>query len=372
MPTWGEVLRQVQQSAALRGPLGPDLDGIRHGYTRALADLTGRAVIVYASGWLTKGGVAGTALSVEADDVHALMECCHGVHEDELDLVLHSPGGSPEAAEQMVNYLRTQFRYIRAFVPLQAKSAATMIALGCDEIVLGLHSELGPIDPQILVPVPEGQRFGAAHAILRDFERAKTEVGADVKKVAAWTPILRSYAGGLLEHCTQVIALSQDVVAGWLEQYMLSHEDAGVPVEQRADRARKIAEHFGSEAAYDRHRTHGRPIRIEALERIDGLRVRRLENDGQLQDAVLSIYHALDITFGGPAIKIVENHLGHRKVRAIQSIMIQASPPPQAPGGPPLPGPHGPQVPPISPGPPPGPQRPSPEPGPDPASPSGG
>lgn len=323
MATWGEVLTEIQESAALRGPLGPDLDGIRTNYTRALHERTGRAVIVYASSWLSKAG-AGPALSVEADDVHALMECCHGVSEDELDLVIHSPGGSPEAAEQFVNYLRTQFTYIRAFVPLQAKSAATMIALGCDEIVLGEHSELGPIDPQVLVPVPEGQRFGAAHAILRDFNRAKVEIGQNVNDVAAWTPILRSYAGGMLDFCTQVIALSQDVVTGWLEMHMLGHEDAGIPLPERAERAAEIAKQFGSEESYDLFRTHGRPIRVEALEQINGLRVRRLEGDPELQDAVLSIYHALDITFGGPALKIVENHLGRRKVRAMQQVMLQA------------------------------------------------
>lgn len=333
MATWGEVLREVQESAALRGPLGPDLDGIRKGYADALHNLTGRAVIVYASGWLTKSGLGDTALSVEADDVHALMECCHGVQEQELDLIIHSPGGSPEAAEQMVEYLRTQFDYIRAFVPLQAKSAATMIALGCDEIVMGLHSELGPIDPQILVPVPEGQRFGAAHAILRDFDRAKREIGANVNDVAAWTPILRGYAGGLLDFCTQVIELSQDVVAGWLERHMLAHGDAGIPADQRQQRARDIAEQFGSEDSYARHRTHGRPIRVETLEQIGGLRVRRLEADDVLQDAVLSVYHALDITFGGPALKIVENHLGRRKVRAMQQIVVQAGPPPGPPPG---------------------------------------
>lgn len=332
MATWGEVLVRVQESAEQRGPLGPDLDGIREAYTRTLAEQSGRAVIVYASSWLTKGGVGAPSFNVESDDVHALMECCHGVTEDELDLVLHSPGGSPEAAEQIVNYLRTQFSYIRAFVPLQAKSAATMIALGCDEIVLGLHSELGPIDPQILVPVPEGQRFGAAHAILRDFNRAKAEIGANVNDIAAWTPILRSYAGGMLDFCTQVIELSQDVVTGWLAEYMLSHEDAGVPLADRPGRARQIAEQFGSEDSYARHRTHGRPIRVETLEQIDGLRIRRLESDAELQDAVLSIYHALDITFGGPAIKIVENHLGNRKVRAMQQVTIQG---PQLPQGPP-------------------------------------
>jgi|SRR5215217_331307 len=78
------------------------------------------------------------------------------------------------------------------------------------------------------------------------------------------------------------------------------------------------------------YRTHGRPIRVEELEGIEGLKIRRLEADDRLQDAVLSIYHALDITFGGPAIKIVENHRGRRKVRVAQQIVLQAPVPDQA------------------------------------------
>jgi hypothetical protein len=109
------------------------------------------------------------------------MESCHAVQGRALDLVVHSPGGSATAAEQIVNYLRTQFDSIRVIVPLQAKSAATMIALGADEIVMGRFSELGPIDPQIFVPIPGGQgRFAPAHAILRDFKRAKDEITQDV------------------------------------------------------------------------------------------------------------------------------------------------------------------------------------------------
>lgn len=327
MATWGEVLQAVQESAQQRGQLGPDLDGIRLQYIQNLHRITRRAVIVYASGWLLKSGFNDPAMTVEADDVHALMECSHGVTERELDLIIHSPGGSAEAAEQVVNYLRTQFDYIRCFVPLQAKSAATMVALGCDEVVLGQHSELGPIDPQILVPVPEGQRFAPAHAIIRDFDRAKREIGADTAVLPAWTPILRGYTGGLLEFCTQQIRLSQEIVAGWLERYMLAHPD--VEVNNRAETASHISSYFGSEASYDRFRTHGRPIRVEKLEEdLPSLRIRRLERDDALQDAVLSIYHALDITFSGPAVKIVENHLGRRKVRVSQQVVVQAAPAP--------------------------------------------
>jgi len=337
--SWGKILNEVKASAAERDGHA-DLDGIRRRYIERMREISGRAVIVYASGWLKKPG-GGVQAAVDGTDVHALMEVCHEIEDRELDLVIHSPGGSGEAAEQMVNYLRTQFDYIRALVPLQAKSAATMIALGCDEIVLGRHSELGPTDPQILIPVPEGQRFAPAHAILRDFERAKRETAQNVAALRAWTPVLRSYAGGLLEVCGQQILLARDVVAGWLEHHMLSHPDAGVAPADRRARAEEIADYFGSDNSYDRFRTHGRPIRVEELQAIDGLVVRELEADDDLQDAVLSLYHALDITFGGPAVKIVENHIGAIYASLEQRIVVpaqlaeQPSPaatPPEAPG----------------------------------------
>ncbi|MGH9894697.1 MAG: SDH family Clp fold serine proteinase, partial [bacterium] len=269
MPSWGQILREFQDSGRARGDEGPDSDGIRLRYIRRLNELSGHAVIVYASAWL-KSSDTNLAYSVEGADVHALMEVCHEVPERRLDLILHSPGGFPQAAEQMLNYLRTQFDYIRALVPLQAKSAATMLALGADEIVMGRHSELGPIDPQIIVPVPAGSRPAPAHAILRDFQRAKDEIATDTGKLPAWTPILRGYAGGLIDFCSQQIALSQEVVAGWLEEHMLSHDDAGIPAGEREEVAKGIAGYFGSEDSYDRFRTHSRPIRVEELEGIRG------------------------------------------------------------------------------------------------------
>ena len=330
MPTWGQILKEVHESARIRAPQGPDTDGIRHKYLQALHSISKRAVISYASGWLQKRNDRIT-YSVEGSDVHGLMEVCHGVQERELDLILHSPGGSAQAAEQMLEYLRTRFDYIRAIIPLQAKSAATMIALGCDEILMGDHSELGPIDPQILVPVPEGRRYAPAHAILRDFARAKQECTENVSNIAAWTPILRSYAGGLIEFCHQQVKLSMEVVAKWLAKYMLCHDDLAVPETQRETKALEIAQWFGSEEAYDRFRTHGRPIRYPELKSL-GLRVRRLEDDSQLQDAVLSIFHANEITFNGPAAKVIENHLSRRMVVLEQTIALQP-PTPSQPSG---------------------------------------
>ena len=52
----------------------------------------------------------------------------NGLRNDKLDLIIHSPGGSVEAAEQIVNYLRAKYAHIRAIIPHSAMSAATMIA----------------------------------------------------------------------------------------------------------------------------------------------------------------------------------------------------------------------------------------------------
>ncbi|WP_217923112.1 hypothetical protein [Miltoncostaea oceani] len=110
MAGWSEVLAEIQQSAAGKIPPVPDFDGVRTRYMHRLHDLTGRSVIVYASGWL-QGASDSPAFAVQAGDVHALMETCRGMPDGGLDLILHTPGGSLEAAEQMLNYLRSQFDF---------------------------------------------------------------------------------------------------------------------------------------------------------------------------------------------------------------------------------------------------------------------
>ena len=61
-------------------------------------------------------------------------------------------------------------------VPSVAKSVATMLVLGADEIVVGSSSELGLINPQIIVFTGNPQRPFAvisARFIVRFIENAK-------------------------------------------------------------------------------------------------------------------------------------------------------------------------------------------------------
>lgn len=66
-----------------------------------------------------------------------------------LDIILHTPGGVALAALQIARALRDHRGHTTVFVPHYAMSGGTLIALAADEIILGPHAVLGPMDPQI-------------------------------------------------------------------------------------------------------------------------------------------------------------------------------------------------------------------------------
>jgi len=232
-------------------------------------------------------------------DMTGFMEACSNIgNERKLDLFLHSPGGDPDAVEQICEYLRTRFDHIRAIVPLNAMSAATMIALGADEILMGAHSQLGPIDPQLTVVMPEGPRTYSAQAIKDQFALA-VEQCKDPENLNAWLPILRSYAPGLLAACDHAAERAKKIVADALRDHMFA--DAENPEQQ----AIETADWFGDAEEF---LSHGRPVRREQA-RKHGIVINDLEDDDELQDAVLSVHHATLLTMANlPVLKLIENH----------------------------------------------------------------
>jgi len=285
---------------------------------RELSKRTGRATIIYATAWLEHKQAEPEMLSVNLGDVQGFMEAASNAEERELDLFLHSPGGSAEAAESILEYLRTQFDHIRVVVPVAAMSAATMLALGADELIMGHHSQLGPIDPQFTVYTPEGPRSAPADAIKEQFRMARDECAADPAKLAAWLPILRMYGPGLLAQCEDQIALSKELVSRWLERYMFAGDaDAGT-------KAADVAAWFSD---YPEFRSHGRRVSKESAEG-QGLKVIPLEGDPELQDAILSVHHAVRHTLSGtPTVKIIENQHGRAFLEMSQQVLVRRQEP---------------------------------------------
>ena len=76
---------------------------------------------------------------------------------DVIDFLIVSNGGDPIVAQRIVSILRERFKHISVLVPYVAFSAATVLALGADEIVMHPYSNLGPVDPQLTVTRPNQQ-----------------------------------------------------------------------------------------------------------------------------------------------------------------------------------------------------------------------
>jgi Serine dehydrogenase proteinase len=319
----GHLQKQAPASAN-PGDASP-FDLLRRKYLGNLHAYTGRAVIIYYSGWLENKNYPPSAVQVQLGDLTGFMEACSNAKERELDLFLHSPGGAPDAAESAMGYLRTQFDHIRAVVPMAAMSAATMMALSADEILMGAHSQLGPIDPQLTVPTPEGLRSAPGQAIEDQFERAKAEC-QDPKNLTAWVPLLRSLAPGLLSVCDATRAQAEEIVERALAAHMLAGDPEG------AAKAKAAAAWF---ADFKRFKSHGRRIsRDEA--RSQAIVVHDLEDDQQLQDLVLSVHHAALHTLAGTGtVKIIENHHGRAFVNVTtQSVQIELPIPANGPAKP--------------------------------------
>lgn len=302
MPSWGEILNEIQAMAQANNGF-VDLDGLRLKYAQQLRSITGRNVILYYTDWLTpKAGPQVAAISLV--DVQGLMETFRGLDADEgLDLVLHSPGGDPNAAASIVQYMRNKFQDVRVIVPLAAMSAATMWALSADSILMGKHSQLGPIDPQM--PNPQHNAMVPTASIVKQFRTAQEECAREPTKLSAWVPTLQQYYPGLLEMCRDAENLSKSLVTDWLRDHMFKDR------ENREALAKEVAAFF---ADSDQHISHSRGIAREQLvHRFPDLTIEHLEDDGRVQDAVLSLHHAVmhTLTMSGTC-KIIENHLGRR------------------------------------------------------------
>jgi membrane-bound ClpP family serine protease len=97
---------------------------------------------------------------------------------EHLFLVLESRGGSPFSAVAIMNILNSRFTRISTIVPSYAKSAATLMALGTDEIYMGDKSALGPLD----LPI-ERHRDGSRISAL-DVQNTTPTMAALVESIA--------------------------------------------------------------------------------------------------------------------------------------------------------------------------------------------
>jgi hypothetical protein len=106
---------------------------------------------------------------------------------ERLDFVIHSQGGDVHAAYQLIRLLRGRARDLTACVPVFARSAATLLCVGADSILLDELASLGPLDAQVY----EGSKDGRPNYVsalnpfkalerLRDFSLETLQSAAEM------------------------------------------------------------------------------------------------------------------------------------------------------------------------------------------------
>lgn len=214
-----------------------------------------------------------------------------------IDLLIHSPGGFGEVAEKIVQMCRSCCEdSFRVIVPNYAKSAATMIALGADVIVMGDRSELGPIDPQHEVAIGGVSQSISGQSFIQAFDDAQDQIKKLIADGESPVGMLQSLTTStmelaFIEHCRRGVEFSRDVARRFLREYQIpamlqARKQTRHPNTIRA-KARRAAENLLS--ANTRF-SHGRLIGAEEARDEVGLHVQLLDRHDPIWTAYWELY----------------------------------------------------------------------------------
>lgn len=251
-----------------------------------VAENDGRRLIAYLTG--PGGGEVHLADAAPIGSMlDAIGEC------ENLDLMLNSPGGSGEMAEKLIAMCREHCRHeFRVIVPNFAKSAATMIALGADVIVMGYLSELGPIDPQYMISVGDVAHMVSGQSFIQAYDTAQEKVNEAMAAGESPVGYLQSLSSStmepaFIEHCRRGVQFSRDLAKKMLLTHQLPKKHANTERDHLEALAATAAEDLLSANA---RFSHGRLIGAEEARDQVGLNVEVLPRDDERWEAYWELY----------------------------------------------------------------------------------
>jgi ClpP class serine protease len=193
--------------------------------------------------------------------------------------MLNSPGGDANAAEKLLMMCRQRFpEEFDVIVPDYAKSAATMIALGSDKIMMGYLAELGPIDPQLQTsPIPGGEVI-PARSFIDGLDMIRKKVKDDRDPVQMYVPMLSQIRPEVLAICQRAIDDAKAFAERWLKQRMLRNDPKQAEI---------VAEMLSTGAAY---KSHGKVIDWNEAKNVLKLNVEMIPETSGFWNDVWELY----------------------------------------------------------------------------------
>lgn len=187
-------------------------------------------------------------------------------------------------------------------------NGGTLIACAADEIYMGPYSSLGPTDPQVFIE----DRYIPIRAILNEFIAAFEEVTKEPQKALLWVERLNKIPFGIIKSAENIQTTSLNYLKELLKQRNCKDSTDEI--------INKAAEFLNS---HEKHSSHKSGINLRVLKEILNLNVIDLSAEKELEDIVLSIYHAASIMFERtPIQKIILNHIGNTYLHKLRGFIF--------------------------------------------------
>lgn len=265
---------------------------IRQCLIKRLNHLTGRHTISYVSSFFPHPNAFIN--DWDAEIIENILKS-YGKKFDKIDLILYSGGGFAESAERIVNSIYSYCDDFRVIIPTQAKSAATIVAMGASTILMSDTSEIGSIDPQISLPTgistPVQSIIKAYDELMHKIEekqRVNQSYDAELIMISKIDPVL-------LRECRKYMELSKDIASKLLNKKM--HSDRPIS-------ASEIETNFLDDS---KTFSHGRLIGWQEAQRL-GLKVEHIDKFDEIWKLVWEIYNRSKIALGQTGLaKIIED-----------------------------------------------------------------
>jgi hypothetical protein len=128
----------------------------------------------------------------------------------DMHLLLWSPGGDGETAVRLARAAQTRCRELVVIIPDQAKSAATLLALGAHALMMSATSDLGPVDPQF--ELRPGAPLVAGKDIIAAVDDAAAKVQLSPETYPIYASLLAEVDAIMVQQARAAIARSGELV----------------------------------------------------------------------------------------------------------------------------------------------------------------
>ena len=120
----------------------------------------------------------GSQVQMAIDALPYLIKQINSIKDtDSIDLLIISNGGDPVVSWRIISILREKFKKVSILVPYTAYSAATLLAIGADEIIMHSYANLGPLDPQLGFIDEKGKRKSISYEDITKYMEFVKSVG---------------------------------------------------------------------------------------------------------------------------------------------------------------------------------------------------